>query len=101
MSTETRNSLPITPVAKRKWKAPPRQMASHSTSSKYAILHKTSKTQSTMTYFVIRVHIYYSLPSDYTLEKVVDSEENAIALASILTKCENDSEVMYIVAKQL
>lgn len=54
-----------------------------------------------MKYFVIRVHIYYGLPSDYTLEKVVNSKENAVALASILSKCEDDTEIYYIVTQQV
>lgn len=54
-----------------------------------------------MKYFIIRIRIYYALSPDYTLVKVVDKEKDAIALASILTKCDNDPEIKYVVAKQL
>jgi hypothetical protein len=54
-----------------------------------------------MKYFVIRIRTYSTLSPDYTLVKVVDSEENAVSLASILTKCDNDPEIQYIATKQL
>lgn len=54
-----------------------------------------------MLYFVIRVHTYTSLSNDYTVKHVLTDKDDALTLAQIFTKMDNDPEIYYIVTQQV
>lgn len=54
-----------------------------------------------MKYFVIRVKTYSTLSPDYTVTDVISNEEDAIALAGILQRRDNDENIKYIVTSEI
>lgn len=59
------------------------------------------KNNTTMKYFVIRVKTYSMLSPDYTVTDVINNEEDAVALAGILQRRDNDEDIKYIVTSEI